>query len=117
MIRAATLCIGLVMSASCQSAAPAAVPASLIDGSTETIETLKTQIAAALGRDHVTLGQADLTQSSTVTIVPPPLGPMEKNSTAMPIRFDLFIEGDIYYAINRATGEKTELIDIPCRAV
>ena len=117
MMRPVSLFLGLVLTAACQSASPAATPASLADASVETIDRLRKQIADALGRDHVTFGQADLTQSSTVTVVPAPLGPMETHSTAMPIRFDLILDGEICYAVQRDTGDKTALSDVPCRAI
>ena len=117
MIRPVSLFVGMVLTAACQSAATAAVPASLIDDSAETIDNLKKQIATALGRDHVTFGQADLTSSSTLTVVPAPLSPRETHSTAMPIRFDLILDGDTCYAVRRDTGEKTVLADVPCRAL
>ena len=91
------------------------VPAVLADASTETLQAVKTEMAAALGKASVTLGAGDLTQNSTLVIAPPPLGPHETRSTAVPIRYTLQMHGEICYAVREETDEMIELTNVPCR--
>ena len=93
------------------------VPAVLADGSAETLEAVKSEMAAALGRGKVTLGAGDLTKNSTLIIAPPPLGPHETRSTAVPVRYTLQMHGEICYAVREETNEMIELTNVPCRAL
>lgn len=54
---------------------------------------LKTVLSDAVGRTNVELGPADLTQDSSFTVLPPRPSPLETNSTAMPVQFELMIQG------------------------
>lgn len=117
MIRSVALVLGLVTAAGCQHASDATVPAVLADGSETTLETLKTQLRTALGKDDYRLGADDLTETSTISMMPPPLGPNETHSTVMPIRLELMLDGDTCYAVRSDTGEKIALEGITCRAV
>ncbi|MEL6729189.1 MAG: hypothetical protein AAFP81_09115 [Pseudomonadota bacterium] len=117
MIRSVALVLGLVAAAGCQHATEPTVPAVLVDASDTTLETLKTQLRTALGKDDYKLGADDLTTESTITMMPPPLGPDETHSPVMPIRLELMLEGDSCYAVRSDTGEKIALDGISCRAV
>lgn len=93
------------------------VPAVLADGSAETLEAVKSEMAAALGRGNVTLGAGDLTKTSTLVIAPPPLGPHETRSTAVPLRYTLQLHGEVCYAVREESNEMIELTNVPCRAL
>ncbi len=117
MIRSVALVLGLVTAAGCQHATEPAVPAVLSEASDTTLETLKAQLRTALGKDDYKLGADDLTASSTLSMMPPPLGPNETHSTVMPIRMELMLDGDTCYAVRSDTGEKIALEGIDCRAL
>lgn len=104
----------LAMASACQLTPKDAVPAVLADDSPETMTTLKSTLAEAMGRANIELGAGDPTQSSTISVLPPPLGPMETASTAMPTVFTLMMEGDTCMAVHSETGEKYPM-DLPCR--
>ena len=115
MIRPLAIGLSLIACAACQSQTPTSVPATLSDASAETLDSLRLQIAELLGQDRVRFGSDDLTTTSTITVVPPPLGPLETHSTAVPIRLDLILEGETCFAVRRDTQERTALRDISCR--
>ena len=117
MIRSIALVLGLVTAAGCQHAREPAVPAVLSDTSETTVDALKTQLRTAIGKADYKLGPADLADTSTITMMPPPLGPNETHSTAMPIRLDLQLHGETCYAVRSDTGDKIELDGIACRAL
>lgn len=116
MIRSVALILGLVMVTGCKHATESVLPAVLIDGSETMLGALNEQLAKAIGKTDYQLGSADLTQSSTITMMPPPLGPNETHSLAMPIRFELMLDGETCYAIRSDTGAKIMLEGITCRA-
>ena len=93
------------------------VPAVLADGSAETLEAVKSEMAAALGRGNVTLGAGDLTKTSTLVIAPPPLGPHETRSTAVPLRYTPQLHGEVCYAVREESNEMLGLTNVSCRAL
>lgn len=95
--------------------APAAVPAVLADDTQAARATLAARLGEAIGRANVTLGASDLTTSSTVSVLPPPLGEHETLSPATPSLFTLtLIDGDCY-AVPERDGTPIALLDVPCR--
>jgi len=116
MMKLSTLFLSVLTLGACQHSVEP-VPAVLADGSAETLEAVKTEMAEALGKASVTLGAGDLTKSSILVIAPPPLGPHETRSTAAPIRYDLQMHGEICYAVREETDEMIELTNVPCRAL
>ena len=107
--------VGLLALGACQHGAPAS-PAVLSDGSPETLAKLQATLADAMGVASVRLGAGDPTQTSTISVLPPALNPSEDRSTALPVQFDLILEGQTCYAIRQGTDEKLLLTDIPCQA-
>ena len=91
-------------------------PATLQDGGPATVEALTRALSAVLGEGRVRLGPSDLTSDPQVTLLPPPPGPYEGNSTAMPRYFDLMIDGKGCYARERKTGALHPLPGVSCRA-
>jgi len=69
-------------------------------------------LAKAVGRAHVELGPSD---GRAVTVLPPPIGPYETNSPAMPIRFDIEKRGDACVAVRHDTGKAYPLPGVDCR--
>jgi len=104
----------LAMATACQSTPQQAVPAVLTDRGPETMDTLKATLASAMGKAQVELGAGDPTTTSAITVLPPPLGPMETASTAMPTQFNLMMRGDTCMVVHGETGEEHPM-DLPCR--
>ncbi|MHA7901161.1 MAG: hypothetical protein ACX94B_14965 [Henriciella sp.] len=116
MIRATALMIGMMAMAGCQHANDSAVPAVLTEASDETLNALHSQLVTAMDKAGYKLSSTDLTTSSTVTLSPPPLGPNETHSTAMPIQLDLMLEGETCFAMRAGTDQRIELVGITCQA-
>ncbi len=93
------------------------LPAVLSDGSEATLDLLKSEMATALQRSRVQFGAGDLTETSVFVILPPPLGPNETSSPAIPERYRLEIQGQTCFAVNDESGTRFELQDVPCRAL
>jgi hypothetical protein len=71
--------------------------ATLTDNTPETIATLTGVLASAVGRAKVQLGPLDVLAQPVVSVLPPPAGPLEGNSPAMPVLFDIVLfDGDCY---------------------
>lgn len=83
-------CCALV--ASCQTPAepdPVVVPARFEQWGEDEQREVSRVVAVAMGTVLVRLGPEDLSQSSIISVRPPPLGPFETNSPAMPAQFRL----------------------------
>ena len=116
MIRTAALMIGIMAMAGCQHANESAVPAELTDASDETLKALHSQLVVAMDKADYKLRSTDLTTNSTVTLIPPPLGPNETHSTAMPIQLDLMLDGETCFAVRADTDQRIELVGVTCQA-
>jgi hypothetical protein len=68
----------------------------------------------AMGRPNITLGARDSDFDSTVTVLPPPLGPHENRSLAVPEIFDVKKRNNNCYLVNRATGVSYALDKVTC---
>ena len=53
------------------------------------VPTARAALATALGRGTVELGEPDPTRAPVLIVLPPPPGPYETNSPALPLRYDL----------------------------
>lgn len=116
MIRKLSALLAIVSLGACQHQVQS-VPAVLLDGSDETLSHLKAELATALDRARVDLGSGDLTQTSVFAIAPPPLGPNETRSTALPERYQLEIEGGRCFAVSESSEVRIELQTVRCRAL
>ena len=114
MVRSA-LFTGLVALAlgACQHSA-AAAPATLADSSPETLNALKSALGGAINRASIDLGAGDLTEASTVTVLPPPLTEHETRSPATPTVFNLFVKNGACFAVQEGTETEIPLPDVPC---
>lgn len=72
-------------------------PAVLIQADSQTLSTLRTVLAEALGRGQVVLGPEDLSRTSRISVLPPPLGQYETRSPAAPTGFMLVTKGGLCY--------------------
>lgn len=90
LMTVALLVAALGLSA-CQTRAGASPdqPASVDLSVPETRAGVSAALATALNLGRVELGVTQVPQTSTVTVLPPPLGPHETHSPAVPIRFDI----------------------------
>ncbi|MBL8551068.1 MAG: hypothetical protein JNJ73_13865 [Hyphomonadaceae bacterium] len=99
----------------CQSA-PAETQAVLVSSDAATMEKVRDALADAMGRARVELGPGDLTLTSRVSVLPPPLGPHETRSLAAPTQFDLVLRNGACYAVRADTGAEHALTGVACRA-
>lgn len=95
----------------------AMTPAMLETADESTLARIKAVLAEAVGRAYVQLGESDLTTGSTVTVLPPPLGPNETHSPAMPAVFELVTNGSDCFLVRQKTGESYALDGVSCVAV
>ncbi|ADU14345.1 hypothetical protein [Asticcacaulis excentricus] len=116
LVPAGLLCaLGLV---GCQTmAAGKAVPASVDLSDPQTVSRLKSALAPVIGRAHIEFGPSAASQPTMLSVLPPPLGPLETHSTALPAIFDVVIKDGKCLAVRHDTGAETELKDVTCRPV
>lgn len=104
-----------LMAGGCQSvAAPA--PAVLTRADPATMERLKAALAGAMGRSQIELGPGDATQSSVITVLPRPAGPLDTHSLAMPTTFRLELQGKTCTLVRADTGARVALGGVDCRS-
>lgn len=104
-------------SAACQTTAQGSVRAALLlDDREPVITAIKTTLENVIQKGRVSLGPNELTRDSLVTVLPPPLGPYEGNSPAMPRYFELVTDGKNCFL--RERGDKTLhlIAGVGCRA-
>ncbi|MEM8771856.1 MAG: hypothetical protein AAGD92_09440 [Pseudomonadota bacterium] len=111
-IRSLTLFV--FFAAACQSVTKAAQPASLSSNDAATMDSVRAVVAKALGRASVEFARTDLTEKTTILVLPPRLSGFEDRSLAVPIYFDIVLRGDACYVVRRETGEEFSLADIKC---
>jgi hypothetical protein len=112
----ATILLSALLAGACQSTAAAATPAVLTQADADTMTRLKATLAKAMGRAQVELGPGDPTQSSVLSVLPLPPGPLEDRSLAKPTIFRLEIEGETCLLIRQDTGARITLEGVGCRA-
>ncbi|MEM8921752.1 MAG: hypothetical protein AAGB25_10285 [Pseudomonadota bacterium] len=97
-------------------ASPTRTLAVLDQADKTSLDALRASLADAMELADVTLGPIDLTQTSTISVLPPKLGPHDTRSPALPTQFDLMIEDDDCVVVRRDTGESFAVKDLKCRA-
>ncbi|WP_300380184.1 hypothetical protein [Henriciella sp.] len=110
---AATLGLG---TAACQTGGER-VPATLTSPDEATLASVKEVLSDALGRARIRLGPEDLTASTSLSVLPPPLGPNETRSPAVPTHFDIVTNGSACFLVRQETGESYRLDGISCQPV
>jgi len=104
-------------SAACQTTAQIPVRAAvLLDDSQQAIVAIQSTLEPVLQQGRVNLGPSDLTRDSVITVLPPPPGPYEGNSPAMPRYFELVTDGKHCFLRERGARELHALAGVNCRA-
>lgn len=111
---AASLIVTLALSA-CQTVAGTQVATVNLDDPA-TRQALQSALAHAMGRAQVELGPSQSAHTSSVSVLPPALGPHETHSMALPIMFDIISENGHCLAIRRDTKEVHHLPGVTCRS-
>ena len=118
--------LGLALgNVACHSVAGDALrPAVLVEDGAQAREAI-TEVLLRVTRDgRVSFGTSDLAREPLIVVQPPPPGPFEGNSPAMPIYFDLVTDGKACFLRERpATGAARDRADrvhplpgVRCRA-
>lgn len=110
----ASLIVTLALSA-CQTVAGTQMATVNLDDPA-TRQALQSALSRAVGRGRVELGPSVSADTSTVTVLPPPLGPQETHSMALPVQFDIVSEDGHCLAIRRDTKEVYDLPGVKCRS-
>ena len=104
-------------SAACQTTAQIPVRAAvLLDDSQQAIVAIQSTLEPVLQQGRVNLGPSDLTRDSVITVLPPPPGPYEGNSPAMPRYFELVTDGKHCFLRERGERALHSLAGVNCRA-
>jgi hypothetical protein len=116
----AAIFFSAALAGACQSTAAAATPAVLTQADAATMARLKAALAKAMGRSPVELGPGDPTQSSVLSVLPLPPGPLEDRSLAKPTIFRLEIEGQTCLLVREgepgASPARIPLEGVDCRS-
>lgn len=111
----AAILLSAALAGACQSTAQAA-PAVLTHADDAAIARLKAALAKAMGRSPIELGPGDPTQTSVLSVLPLPPGPLEDRSLAKPTIFRLEIEGQTCVLVREDSGARVVAEGVACRA-
>lgn len=78
-------------------------------------QALESALGHAIGRAGVKLGPSQSANTSSVSVLPPPLGPHETHSMALPVIFDIISENGRCLAVRRDTNDVYDLPGVTCR--
>jgi hypothetical protein len=104
---------GLIALPACQTRTDT-MPATLASGDAVNMLALHNALAHAVGRAQVSLMDADLTRTSSVSVLPPPPGEFDTHSMALPVVFDIFVNGDTCMLVRRDTQESYDAPGLAC---
>jgi hypothetical protein len=93
------------------------VPAVMTRADPPAMERLKAVLAKEMGRANIELGPGDPAQTSTISVLPLPPGPLDDRSLAKPTIFHLKLEGETCVLIREDTGARIVAGGVECRAV
>jgi len=91
-------------------------PAVLVADTPEARAAIKTVVLATTHDGQLSFAGSDLGREPVIVVQPPPPGPFEGNSPALPVYFDLMTDGKDCFARERRTGTLHPLHGITCRA-
>jgi hypothetical protein len=111
----AGIIVSAVLAGACQLTAPP-VPAVLANADDAAMARLRATLAKAMGRSPVELGPGDPAQSSVLSVLPLPPGPLEDRSLAKPTIFRLELQSETCVLVREDTGARYMLEDVACRA-
>lgn len=106
--------LGLVTLAACQTA-PTLRPAILSPADEAATSAVKTKLAQVLNRATVEIVPAELSGAIDLSVLPPPLGPLETRSPVLPTQFTFQTDGAACYLVRTDTGEQYLLNGLNCR--
>lgn len=110
-MRRPALALAILIAAGCQSTTgerPAVIAEDNLDDA-------KTIVAEAMGRGSIELGEPDPTEEALFVVLPPPLGPLETRSVAMPQRFEIVIKKTGCF-LRQVDGDREIVLDgVTCR--
>lgn len=110
---AAFLIVALGLSA-CQTVA-GTQPATVDLDDPASRQALESALGRAVGRARVELGPSQSANTSSISVLPPPLGPYETHSMALPITFDIVSDDGHCLAVRRDTKDVYDLPGVTCR--
>lgn len=91
--------------------------ARLTSADAQSMTRVRAALATIIGRTRFELGPEDLTTSSTITVLPPPLGPMDTRSMAVPIVFDIVMIGQSCALVARDTKRTYPMDNVACTPI
>jgi hypothetical protein len=94
-----------------------AVPARLANTEVATMTEVRATLARAVGRARIELGPEDMSTSTSISVLPPPLGPYDTRSLAVPRVFDIKIAGGACVLVARDDGQTYPLKGVRCTRV
>lgn len=103
---------GLLGFTACQSVA--ADQAAWLAPKADSLNDLKAALGEMMQTRRIDLGPSDPTQSTSLTVLPPPISPHETRSTALPVRFDLIMRNGKCYVVRHDNGDSRELPQGAC---
>ena len=114
----AGLCISgaLLVTASVGSCASTATyqTARLTTPSEATLAAVRAALRTALGRPQLELGVGNYRTATSISVLPPPLSPLETRSVAMPTVFNIVSDGTSCQLVNSTSGEIVLLNGVSC---
>jgi hypothetical protein len=82
-----------------------------------TILKVRAVLATAIGRTRFELGPEDLATSSSISVLPPPLGPLETRSLVVPKAFDIKVQNGACILVARDDGKIYPMVGVRCSGV
>lgn len=110
----AALLAGLFAAGGCETAEDAR-PAVFARFDAAEQEALRLIIAEDLGRKPVRFGAGDPTREPRLVVLPPPLGPHETNSPALPIIYDIRMGAEGCFLRREDGDARLPLTSVDCR--
>jgi hypothetical protein len=80
-----------------------------------TLERVRAVLAKAIGRPQFELGPEDLATSSTISVLPRPLGPYDTRSPELPLVFDIKMIDGQCHLVAQGDGKMYPLEGVGCK--
>ena len=90
-------------------------PAVLVVDTPAARDAIKTVVLATTRDGQLSFAGSDLGREPVIVVHPPPPGPFEGNSPALPVYFDLMTDGKLCFARERSSQTLHELPGVVCR--
>ena len=90
-------------------------PAVMADAAPSTLQVLDRVLFESTKTGRGTRGPGDPTKDPVVAVLPPPPGPYEGNSTALPVYFEIVTDGNRCFVRERKSGVVHPLPGVSCR--